>query len=140
MECPGFSTIYRSGVATSTTGSPRVDVEEVVLLGGFNRPVLRNLAALSEHLEGTHGHGGTIDMEEPSGSGTGIREAEPVGTQGGIIPRYLLSDLVGDLAHIVGSSNDRTRGLSKTLNDVRSALALLRVQEGLLLGIHGITT
>ncbi|GAE75960.1 hypothetical protein JCM18918_1704 [Cutibacterium acnes JCM 18918] len=35
MECPGYSTVYRSGVATSVTGRPRVDVEEVVLLGSL---------------------------------------------------------------------------------------------------------
>lgn len=80
MECPGYSTIYRSGVATSITGRPRVDVEEVVLLGSLGRPVLGNLTTLDKHLEGTHCHGRSIDVEESARCRTGVGEPESVST------------------------------------------------------------
>src|SRR6478672_5343535 len=105
----------RSAVAARVAGGAGGDVQEPVARRRLPGDATLDLATLDEHLQGPHGDGRAVDVEEPPGCGAGVGEAEPVGAERREVSGHPLLDLVLHLAHVVGDGHDGTTRVAQPL-------------------------
>ncbi|SBS70958.1 Arginase/agmatinase/formimionoglutamate hydrolase, arginase family [uncultured Microbacterium sp.] len=123
-----------SALAAGVSARAGGHILQTVLLDRLRRQRAVHATFIGERLQRPHDEGRPVDLEEPACCGTGVGEAEPVGTERRVRARHPRPDLVLDGVHEVADRDDRALGVRELLRHVRRARLVERVQEVVLVG------
>src|SRR5262245_16256937 len=79
-----------------------------------------------------------VNFEEPAQRHAIVAAAKPIRAQTNVAPRHKWPDLIGEAAHVIGRSYDRSLASVKTLLDIALARRLRRMEQIPPFGFHAV--